>query len=125
MRRKGGDVRDVEIVLDKPRNLRFTTQALLDLQRMAGGEPLGSFIKDLGNISIQHLLWLLRAGLKHEQPKLTESQVATLVDRAIHRGATLATIMETVNKALIESGLFTEPGEGDALDPQTPTAEEE
>jgi hypothetical protein len=108
-------MRDVEIVLDKPRTLRFTIQALLDLQR-ASKEPLGLFEVRLAQVSVEHLTWAVWAGLKHVDARLTVERVALLLDKYLENGGTLGDLMLEVNKALFHSGLFAEP-------PATPSAD--
>ncbi|MCW2278739.1 hypothetical protein [Heliophilum fasciatum] len=67
----------VEIELDKPRNLRYTLNALAEIEDKLGvnvGEMDGA---NLGIKAIRVILW---AGLIHEDTELTETQVGEMVD---------------------------------------------
>jgi hypothetical protein len=112
-------VKDVEITLDKKRTLRFTIQALLDLQHIAG-QPLGDFAHSLQRVSIEHLIWTIWVGLKHEWPKIKVEDVKPLVQTYLDDDGSLPDLMKQVNDALIESGLFTEAKADLSADPLKP-----
>lgn len=114
-------LRDVEIVLDKPRNLRFTVQALLDLQRISK-EPLGLFEVRFGQVSIEHLVWAIWAGLRHQFPSITIEEIVPLVEKYLTQGGTVTQLALEVNKALFHSGLFDEPKGATEGNAPTPAA---
>jgi hypothetical protein len=66
----------VAIELDKPRSLRFTTNALAELED-ALGRPLSEIGGMAGIKTIRTMVW---AGLLHEEPGLTHEQASELID---------------------------------------------
>jgi hypothetical protein len=67
----------VEVQLDKKRTLRYTLNALAELE-----DRLGVSVSELTNVpmgmkQIRTFLW---AGLLHEAPDITEQEVGNLVD---------------------------------------------
>lgn len=67
----------VEIELDKKRTLRYTLNALAELE-----DRLGVSVSELANVTmgmkqIRAFLW---SGLLHESPDLTEQEVGNMVD---------------------------------------------
>lgn len=67
----------VEIQLDKKRTLRYTLNALAELE-----DRLGVSVSELANVAmgmkqIRAFLW---TGLLHEDPDITEQEVGNLVD---------------------------------------------
>jgi hypothetical protein len=67
----------VSITLDKKRNIRFTLNALAEIED-ALGVPLSKLQDvELGIKTVRTMLW---AGLIHEDEELTERQVGNLVD---------------------------------------------
>ena len=114
-------MRDVEIVLDKPRTLRFTLGALRDLQRVSG-QPLHQFVTTMGEVSVEHLLWTIWAGLKHGWPKLTLEQTQPLIEKYLENGGTLPDLMTAVNDAFVQCGLFGAPTPEAAEDPPGPAS---
>lgn len=67
----------VEIELDKVRGLRFTLNSLAEIEDRLG-VPLSKMSEvELGIKSIRTMLW---AGLIHEDPELTETEVGNMVD---------------------------------------------
>lgn len=66
---------EVKIKLDKERTIKFTLNALIDAE-----DALGKPLTELGeNVSIRAVRTLLTAGLKHEEPELTEEYVGSLI----------------------------------------------
>lgn len=67
----------VEIGLDKPRRLRYTLNALAEIE-----DRLGVSLADLGSVKlgIKAVRLILWAGLIHEDADLTVVQVGDLVD---------------------------------------------
>lgn len=67
----------VPIKLDKERNLRFTLNALAEIEDKLG-IPLSKMGEvDLGIKAVRTMLW---AGLIHEDPQITEQEVGNMVD---------------------------------------------
>lgn len=65
----------VKIMLDKERTLKFTLNTLVDVE-----EKLGFSMSELGDkVSIKVMRTLLHAGLKHEDPALTEEMVGEMI----------------------------------------------
>lgn len=67
----------VNINLDRPRKLRFDTNALAELED-ALGQPVTAF--DQGNVGIKTLRAMIWAGLLHELPDLTVREAGKLMD---------------------------------------------
>lgn len=78
----------VKITLDRERTLRFDLNAMCLLEERGGLEP-GKMATPSG------LRFLLYAGLRHEDPDLTEEKVGALVDMD-----RLEEISEAVSRAL-------------------------
>ena len=68
---------EVSIMLDKKRTIRFTLNALAEIED-ALGVPLSKLSEvELGVKTVRTMLW---AGLLHEDDELTEKQVGNWVD---------------------------------------------
>src|SRR5690554_1729697 len=67
----------VEIELDKKRNLRYTMNALAEIE-----DKLGVGLADIGNMemTVKNVRVVLWSGLIHEDPELTEIEVGNMVD---------------------------------------------
>ena len=67
----------VEIELDKTRQIRFTLNALAELE-----DKLGMSLTELEglNMGVKQIRTFLWAGLIHEEPELTEAAVGNMVD---------------------------------------------
>lgn len=79
--------RGVPVELDRTRHLRYSMATLAELEEKFG---------DLKNVSgIRNVIHLLWAGLRHEDPDLTEAQVGEIVD-----GENLPSLLEAVTKAM-------------------------
>lgn len=67
----------VEVELDKKRTIRFTMNAMAELE-----DKLGLSLEDMGNVqmTIKNVRTILWAGLIHEDPDLTEEEVGNMVD---------------------------------------------
>lgn len=68
----------VPIELDKPRNLRFSTNALVESEKMLG-KSIAEFSQSIG---ITELRILIYCGLRHEDKTLTLDQAGDLIDEA-------------------------------------------
>ena len=67
----------VEIELDKTRQIRFTLNALAELE-----DKLGVSLSQLDNVEmgVKQIRTFLWAGLIHEEPELSEEAVGNMVD---------------------------------------------
>ena len=67
----------VEIELDKPRQIRFTLNALAELE-----DKLGVSLSELEGLTkgVKQIRTFLWAGLLHEEPELSEQAVGNMVD---------------------------------------------
>lgn len=66
---------EVKITLDKERTIKFTLNALIEVE-----DGLGHSLTELGeNVSIRAVRTLLTAGLRHEDAGLTEEYVGNLI----------------------------------------------
>lgn len=69
--------KEVTVTLDKKRTIRFTLNALAEIED-ALGVPLSQMSEvELGIKTVRTMLW---AGLIHEDEELTERQVGNMVD---------------------------------------------
>jgi hypothetical protein len=91
------------ITLDKVRTLRFTIDAVDELER-----ALGVGLDQLWQTKqrIVALVALLYHGLKHEDTTLSEKRVRKLLQAVIDRGEDISAINETVLEALFASGVY-------------------
>ena len=69
----------VLIDLDKPRNIRLNTNALVKVEEVTG-RPISSFIP--GTVGMRDIRAFLWAGLIHEDRELTLFETGQLMDRA-------------------------------------------
>ncbi|MCU4863111.1 hypothetical protein OB981_24045 [Bacillus cereus] len=66
---------EAKITLDKERTIKFTLNTLIEVE-----DALGHSLADLGDkITIRAMRTMLTAGLRHEDPELTESYVGNLI----------------------------------------------
>jgi len=100
----------IDIVLDKPRKLRFDINALSDAEE-ALGMGLGALMRSqMGVRAIRALLW---AGLKWEDRGLTLEKTGDIVQKHIESGGNLEGLGESISRALLASGLFDSEDEDD------------
>jgi len=90
----------VLVNLDKPRKLRYTTNALVMLEESLG-KPIGEIMNDFANglygfKDIRNLLW---AGLLDEDSSLTPEDAGNLLDEA----EDFAEVVTKIGEALQES----------------------
>lgn len=66
---------EAKITLDKERTIKFTLNTLIEVE-----DALGHSLADLGDkITIRAMRTMLTAGLRHEDPELTEAYVGNLI----------------------------------------------
>ena len=94
-----------DIVLDKPRRLRFDIPAVRDLEASLR-QPLGLVWQQLGQMGINALCIALWAGLKHEDRALTQNLIVKIVERYIANGGKLKPIITAVTEAFEASDVF-------------------
>ncbi|WP_242278585.1 hypothetical protein [Bacillus cereus group sp. BfR-BA-01313] len=64
-----------KITLDKERTIKFTLNTLIEVE-----DALGHSLTELGDkVTIRAMRTMLTAGLRHEDPELTESFVGELI----------------------------------------------
>lgn len=64
-----------KITLDKERTIVFTLNTLIDVE-----DALGHSLAELGDkITVRAMRTMLTAGLRHEDPELTEAYVGSLI----------------------------------------------
>ena len=116
-------MRSVEILLDRPRRLRFDYNAIAEFETVAPG-GFASMMTERHFAAIRLALW---AGLKHEERGLTLERTGDIIQRYIDQyegdGSPLTYLGEVVLKAMRDSGLLKD-GSGKAEEPTTPTASE-
>lgn len=101
----------VEIVLGRPRRLRFRYQDMRALEERAG-KPLGEVVGDLARMSIKTVELVVWAGLRHEEPRLRPDDVQPLLQAYFEEGKSLSDILAVLRQAVQESGFFAGKEEG-------------
>jgi len=86
----------VPITLDRPRNLRYDWAAIKVIEQQTG-VVVGELTKLFKPYSITNMIIVLRAGLLHEDPDITEDDVGRLV-----YGKKAVEVMEKVGEALAQ-----------------------
>ncbi len=108
-----------EIILDKPRRLRFDMTAMRDLEA-ALGHPLGVIWQQLQQMGVSALCLTLWAGLKHEDKALTQNLTNKIVERYVANGGKLKPIITAVSEAMESSDVFKSLIEDDELGNDSP-----
>lgn len=107
---------------DRARKLRFDVNALCDLEATLG-QSVGAAFTD-GKAGISTLRALLWAGLKWEEPSLTEKKVGEFLQTYLENGGTVDQIADVVGKAMIDSGIVGKSkAEGESADAENPRGE--
>ena len=98
----------VNIELDRPRRIRFDTNALCDAEE-ALGVGIGAMMnQQMGFRAIRALLW---AGLRWEDRGLTLERTGRLMQQFLENGGGFDALAEKVTSALLASGLFKTQGD--------------
>src|SRR5690606_12461338 len=108
-------MKTVPVELDKPRRLRFDVNALADVEDAMGVGIGAIFQQQVGIRMIRTLLW---AGLKWEDPGLTQQRAGLLLQKYLEQGGDLGALVDKLLEALKASGLV-----GKAEDPNADEAE--
>jgi hypothetical protein len=114
----------VEILLDKPRHLRFDLPAVEDLERAYGDRPLGQLVTDINNLGVTALKLALWAGLKHEDKALTPTLIRKMMTTYLESGRPLSDLAEPLSRAIMASGMFGKSLEEPEGNEQTTTADQ-
>lgn len=101
----------VEIILGRPRRLKFRYQDMRALEEKVG-KPLGEIVADLGRLSIRTTEMVLWAGLRHEDARLAPGDMLELLGEYFEGGKSLSDLMEVLRKAVQESGFFAATTDG-------------
>lgn len=96
--------RYVPITLDKERRLRYSINALADLEQITG-QPIGALAFS-GNVGINTLRAFLWAGLRHETRNLSVTDAGVLLQNFIDDGHTFEELSAKILEALQASGLI-------------------
>lgn len=105
--------RSIPIILDRPRNLRFDINAIGDADfylRATLLEILQQAVSGVG-MRVSDIRTLLWAGLKHEDPHLSQAAAGNLIQVAIDGGTPMHELQAKIADALVESGLFSRAGQ--------------
>ncbi len=110
----------VSVVIDKPRDVRFTWSSINRFEESYGRSLMEAMSVNVGVRLVTHLVW---AGLLHDEPSLTIREVERRIQAYINLGGDVNSLAEKVTGALVSSGVLgkvkTEP------DPETPSEEPE
>jgi hypothetical protein len=115
-------MQSVEILLDRPRRLRFTMNALSDFEEHAR-TGIGKMLTEQSLAGLRLALW---CGLKWEDRTITPEKAGDILQRYIDQfegmESPLVYVYERVNQALQASGILGKaPQDGTAAEPTTPT----
>lgn len=81
------------IELDRPRRMRFTMSTFKRFRDRTGKDLMSGKVEDMGVDDLVSLLW---AALVHDDPELTEEQVADMVTPAQIQKAVLPAMMDAI-----------------------------
>lgn len=101
------------ILWDKPRDLRYDFNAFCDFEAAAGFAFTNLDINKLGLTEIRILIW---AGLKHDNPKISFTEVGEIINNTLNAPDTkntFETICQDINAAIKLSGVFKTDDTGD------------
>ena len=116
----------VEIVLDRPRKLKFDLNAMAELENVAGGRSIAELFDPDRKPGLDILRKLLWAGLLHEDPSLGRNSEAGVrrVGRLIEEHAQGKTLIEKVSYVSQKIGEATTImwGTGDGAENPPPAA---
>ena len=112
----------VDIPLDKARRLRFTINAIRELERHFGSSFSNIFSS--GNLGFDTIIMLLTVGLKYgetEKRALSDAKVGELVqEKWLENGKDMAELTDYIMEAMSASGIITreEDDKGSAVQPE-------
>lgn len=99
--------RDVEITLDKKRNLRYTINSLCAVEEKAG-IGFESLILTGQLSALRLLLW---AGLRHEDEDLSVEDAGDLIDAYLDNDNSIEELGEYIEEALTKAGFADQEGD--------------
>lgn len=99
----------VEVILDRPRTVKFTWPDLKALQSRLG-KPLGDIMVDLGKLDVVAIQHVLFAGLRHDDQKLRFDDVGAMIEAFVAGGKTVGDVLYVINEAMAASGYFGREG---------------
>lgn len=94
--------RSVLVTLDRERHLRYTINALADLEQHLGTGLGGVMLT--GKVGIGFMRGFLWAGLKHEDARLSVERAGQLLQDYLDRGGDLASLANSMNEAMQIAG---------------------
>lgn len=120
---------EVEVILDRPRKLRYDWSALAAFEKEADITVADLFSEAERKIGFHTILYLVWAGIRFENPKITVERVAQILQKWAGEGGDTNQLMAGILSALKNSGLMSfktdeEPAkvngdEGNSLPPVT------
>lgn len=102
--------RSVLAALDKERHLRYSVNALSDLEQVMG-VGLGEMYTAAGGLGIRTVRACLWAGLKHEDPDLTIAATGELMQQYLDGGGSFQNLGDAIHDALALAGFGAQPTE--------------
>lgn len=96
-----------DLVLDKPRRLRFDLPSLVALEAAMGDVPIVAIHTRIRQLSLTAICVATMVGLRHEDPSLTRDRTIEILGKYLTDGTgTLATITTALHEAIDQSGVF-------------------
>lgn len=95
----------VRVEFDRPRILRFDTNAICDFEDVAR-RSIVDVVFGQERLTLGEVRLLLWAGFKHEDPRLSRSFVGTLLENHIVAGGTVQALADAVTEAVKRSRLY-------------------
>lgn len=111
----------VEILLDRPRTLKYRVTDLRELTRRLGNIGVRQLLERLGDMDLECILQTLHVGLRHEESKMRLDRAEELLQIAVDRDGSMKLILQAIIDALAASGVIGEPKEGNAQSPASQT----
>lgn len=103
--------RYLTVEMDRPRRLRLTIPALREVKRRAG-LTLSQLLMGVGMMDVDALAWLIWAGARHEDPKITDEAAGDAVQAYLDAGNTIEDLVGVVEELAERSGIL-RPAEPD------------
>lgn len=104
----GGPKKDyADLVLDRPRRIRYRWQDVKELARRTGGASLQGILGKLAEADPEMLTTALLLGLRHEDPKLNVEKLDDILDAYFRTDdGRLSEVLNAINEGLQNCGLF-------------------
>lgn len=94
----------VTIELDRLREVKYDFNAIADIEEVSG-KGIGFLLRE-ENMGINTIRLLIWAGLKHEDKKLTRSEVGDLLTDYLKAGGTWDELGKVISDAFEQSGIM-------------------